>query len=79
MPFAKQSAVSVHEEKVYSESGKDRKSHAVRPKGLWTYVQRGYGRTFKGSMDVRPEGLWPYVLRLLSRTSTDPLNGRERE
>ena len=53
MPFAKQSAVSVHEEKVYSESGKDRKSHAVRPKGLWTYV--------RGTMAVRPKVAWTYV------------------
>ena len=36
----------------------------VRPKDVWTYDQRVYARTFKGSMDVRPKGVWTYVHRI---------------
>ena len=39
----------------------------VRPRVLWTYVQRVYGRTSWGGKDVRPEGAWTYVHRTFER------------
>ena len=39
----------------------------VRPRVLWTYVQRVYGRTSLGGKDVRPEGAWTYVHRTFER------------
>ena len=39
----------------------------VRPRLLWTYVQRVYARTSLGGKDVRPEGAWTYVHRTFER------------
>ena len=39
----------------------------VRPRVLWTYVQRVYARTSWGGKDVRPEGAWTYVHRTFER------------
>ena len=39
----------------------------VRPRVLWTYVQRVYARTSLGGKDVRPEGAWTYVHRTFER------------
>ena len=42
----------------------------VRPRVLWTYVQRVYARTSLGGKDVRPEGAWTYVHRTFERAWT---------
>ena len=42
----------------------------VRPRVLWTYVQRVYARPSLGGKDVRPEGAWTYVHRTFERAWT---------
>ena len=36
----------------------------VRPKGVCTYVLRGYGRTCRGRLHVRPWNLWSEMMLL---------------
>ena len=43
----------------------------VRPRVLWTYVQRVYGRTALGGKDVRAEVAWTYVQRTFERWRTE--------
>ena len=72
MAFAELSTVLVYKKdkclvKSVQDIIKDLFFMVVRPRVLWTYVQRVYGRTSLGGKDVRPEGAWTYVHRTFER------------